>query len=52
MAMESLEILEDYNRDFYSDCRAYLDALQKQGKTDDSFEDEFYFTMPAISDTA
>jgi hypothetical protein len=49
MAMESLEIIADYNRDFYSDCRAYLDTLQKQGKTDDSFEDEFYFTMPAIS---
>ena len=49
MAMESLEIIADYNRDFYSNCRAYLDALQKQGKTDDSFEDEFYFTMPVIS---
>jgi hypothetical protein len=49
MAMESLEIIADYNRDFYSNCMAYLDALQKQGKTDDSFEDEFYFTMPTIS---
>jgi len=49
MAMESLEIIADYNRDFYSNCRAYLDALQKQGKTDDSFEDEFYFTMPAVA---
>ena len=49
MAMESLEIIADYNRDFYSNCREYLDALQKQGKTDDSFEDEFYFTMPAVS---
>ena len=50
MAMERLEIIAvDYNQDFYSDCRAYLDALQKQGKTDDSFEDEYYFTMPAIS---
>jgi len=49
MAMEKLETIEDYNRDFYSNCRAYLYALQKQGKTDDSFEDEFYFTMPAIS---
>ncbi|MGQ0792065.1 MAG: hypothetical protein ACT4NJ_07600 [Nitrosopumilaceae archaeon] len=49
MAMENLEIIADYNRDFYSECREYLHALQKQGKTDDSFEDEFYFTMPAIS---
>ena len=52
MTMEALEIVEDCNRDFYSDSRAYLDALQKQGRTDDSFEDEFYFTMPAISGTA
>ena len=37
---------------FYSDCRAYLDALQKKGKTDDGFEDEFYFTLPAISANA
>lgn len=49
MAMESLKIVEDFNHDFYSNCRAYLNALQKQGRTDDSFEDEFYFTMPAIS---
>ncbi len=49
MAMESLKIVEDFNLDFYSNCRAYLNALQKQGRTDDSFEDEFYFTMPAIS---
>jgi hypothetical protein len=52
MTMEALEIVEDCNRDFYSDSRAYLDALQKQGRTDDSFEDEFYFTMPAISGIA
>lgn len=52
MAMESLEIIEDWNRDFYSNCKVYLDALQKQGKTDYGFEDEFYFTMPAISGTA
>jgi hypothetical protein len=52
MAMESLEIIENCNRDFYSNCKAYFDALQKQGKTDYGFEDEFYFTMPAISGTA
>jgi hypothetical protein len=52
MTMESLEILEAENRDFYSNSRAYLDSLQKQGLTDDGFEDEFYFTMPAISGTA
>ncbi len=52
MTMEALEVVEDYNRDFYPNSRAYLDALQKQGKTDDSFEDEFYFTMPGISGVA
>ena len=52
MAMESLEIIEDYNHDFYACCRAYFDALQRQGRTDDSFEDEYYFTMPAISGSA
>ena len=30
----------------------YLDALQKEGRSDDSFEDEYYFTMPAISGIA
>ena len=43
---------EKYENTFYSDCRAYLDALQKKGKTDDGFEDEFYFTLPAISANA
>lgn len=52
MSMEILEIIEDWNRDFYSNCKAYLDALQKQGKTDYGFEDEFYFTMPAVSGIA
>lgn len=52
MTMEALEIVEDLNRDFYSDSRVYLDSLQKQGRADDGFEDEFYFTMPAISGTA
>jgi len=52
MAMENLEIIEDYNHDFYANCRAYFDALQKQGIMDISFEDEYYFTMPAISGAA
>ena len=51
MTMESLEIVHDHNHDFYSDSRAYLDALQKKGETDFGFEDEFYFIMPAISGT-
>ena len=52
MTMEALEIIEDYNHDFYSNCRTYFDALQVQGRSDNSFEDEYYFTMPAISGSA
>ncbi len=52
MTMEALEVFKDCNRDFFPESRAYLEALQKQGKTDDGFEDEFYFTMPAISGIA
>ena len=40
------------NETFYSDSRAYFDALQKKGESDDGFEDEFYFTLPAISANA
>lgn len=50
--MEILSMSEMSNETFYSDCRAYLDALQKKGETDDGFEDEFYFTLPAISANA
>ena len=49
MTMKPLEVGKNSANTFYSDCRTYFLALQEQGKTDDSFEDEFYFTMPAIS---
>ena len=49
MSLESLELLEKTNTTFYSNCRAYFEALQEQGKTDYAFEDEFYYTMPGIS---
>ena len=49
MTMENLELVENTNTRFYSDCRKYFDALQKQGKVDFAFEDEYYYTMPAIS---
>ena len=52
MSMKPLEIRKDSTNTFYSDCRTYFLALQKQGKTDDGFEDEFFFTMPAISGNA
>ena len=49
MTMEILSVSEKPNDTFYSDCRAYFDALLKKGETDDAFEDEFFFTLPAIS---
>lgn len=37
------------NEKFYSDCNTYFEYLRKKGKSDYDFEDEYYFTMPAIS---
>ncbi len=39
----------DKNTEFYANCAAYLEFLRKKGDSDDNFEDEYYFTMPAIS---
>ena len=37
------------NRRFYEDCGRYFESLRRKGKSDYGFEDEYYFTMPAIS---
>jgi len=37
------------NREFYSNCTAYFEFLRHKGQADYDFEDEYYFTMPAIS---
>ena len=37
------------NTEFYENCNQYFMALRKTGKKDDSFEDEYYYTMPTIS---
>jgi len=37
------------NSEFYANCTEYFTALRKQGKNDDGFEDEFFYTMPVIS---
>jgi hypothetical protein len=39
----------DKNTEFYAVCNQYFTALRKAGKNDDSFEDEYYYTMPIIS---
>ena len=36
--------------DFYTTCMMYFDALRRQGRQDFGFEDEFFYTMPAISE--
>ncbi len=37
------------NHEFYTYSTAYFEFLRHKGKTDYEFEDEYYFTMPAIS---
>jgi hypothetical protein len=37
------------NGEFYENCATYFESLRKKGGNDDNFEDEYYFTMPAIS---
>ena len=37
------------NDEFYKNCTKYFASLRIHGKSDDAFEDEFFFTMPAIS---
>lgn len=39
----------DNNIEFYENCAIYFEFLRKKGANDYSFEDEYYFTMPAIS---
>ncbi len=39
----------DRNHRFYRDCAEYFEYLRKRCATDYGFEDEYYFTMPAIS---
>ncbi|MDH3677720.1 MAG: hypothetical protein OEQ12_05395 [Nitrosopumilus sp.] len=42
-------IEDQKNNEFYSNCTAYFEFLRHKSKTDYEFEDEYYFTMPAIS---
>jgi hypothetical protein len=47
--MNSKELQNPLNKEFYNNCNSYFAHLRKEGKIDYDFEDEFYFTMPAIS---
>ena len=37
------------NKEFYENCARYFEFLRKKSTADYEFEDEYYFTMPAIS---
>jgi len=37
------------NSEFYENCTLYFEFLRKKSKVDYNFEDEYFFTMPAIS---
>ncbi len=37
------------NSVFYKNCTEYFEFLRKKGTSDYEFEDEYYFTMPVIS---
>ena len=37
------------NKQFYENCTQYFEFLRKKSTPDYDFEDEYYFTMPAIS---
>ncbi|MFB5636251.1 hypothetical protein [Candidatus Nitrosopumilus sediminis] len=41
--------IKSKNTEFYNNCTQYFEFLRKKGTTDYDFEDEYYFTMPAIS---
>ena len=41
--------MSEGNEQFYKNCTKYFEFLRKKGKIDYNFEDEYYFTMPAIS---
>jgi hypothetical protein len=43
------ENMSEGNEQFYKNCTKYFEFLRKKGKIDYNFEDEYYFTMPAIS---
>ena len=40
------------NSEFYTNCSVYFEVLIKSGRTDDNFNDEYFFTLPAISNNS
>ncbi len=44
-----MELKYNRNNEDYKNCNANFEFLRKKGTMDYDFEDEYYFTMPAIS---
>jgi len=44
-----MKLEHEKNKEFYKNCNTYFEFLRKKGTIDNDFEDEYYFTMPAIS---
>ena len=42
---------KEMNNEFYTNCLVYFDVLRKSGGSDDIFKDEYFFTLPAISNS-
>jgi hypothetical protein len=41
---------QSQSNEFYENCMRYFESLRNRGKQDFAFEDEFFYTMPAISE--
>ena len=41
----------EIDNEFYTNCLVYFDALRKSSRSDDIFRDEYFFTLPAISNS-
>ncbi len=51
LSFQMINMTQDsQSNEFYTNCMMYFEALRKQGKQDFGFEDEFFYTMPAISE--
>lgn len=44
------EFMSQTTNEFYANCMKYFESLRKKGREDFAFEDEFFYTMPAISE--
>jgi len=49
MSTKSIHASQQVNKEFYNNCTEYFTALREKGKNDFSFEDEYFYTLPAIS---